>query len=97
MHPTKLEACQAIADAARAANIDVIRYASVRDPKHRLNVALLTCRAFSGRQETARQTWRIHLGSGGARTQCEMPKLSLDFDRAAFAGDPRIAKMVWER
>lgn len=97
MHPTRLDACQALADAAREANIDVIRYASVRDPKHRLNVALLTCRAFSVKQETARQTWRIHLGSVGARTQCEIPKLSIDFDRKVFAGDPRIAKMTWER
>jgi hypothetical protein len=97
MHPTKLDECQALAEAARAANIEVIRYASVRDPKHRLNVALLTCRAFSVKQETARQTWRIHLGAYGVRTQCEMPQLSIDFDTQVFASDPRIAKIRWER
>lgn len=97
MHPTKLDDCQALAEAARAVNIEVIRYASVRDPKHRLNVALLTCRAFSVKHETARQTWRIHLGAGGVRTQCEMPKLLIDFDRSVFAGDPRIERMRWER
>lgn len=97
MHPTKLDECQALAEMARAANIDVIRYASVRDPRHRMNVALLSCRAFSGKKETARQTWRIHLGASGVRTQCEMPKLSFDFDRKAFAADPRIARMRWER
>ena len=97
MHPTNMDACQAVAEAARAADIAVIRYASVRDPKHRPNVALLTCRAFAVKQETARQTWRIHLGAGGARTQCEMPKSSLDFGRTAFADDLRIARMVWDR
>ena len=97
MHPTKPDDCQALADAARAANINVIRYSSVRDPQHRINVALLSCRAFAKPAETARQTWRIHLGAGGARTQCEMPKLSLDFDRKTFAGDPRIVRMKWER
>lgn len=97
MHPTKLNDCQALAETARATNIEVIRYASVRDPKHRLNVALLTCRAFSSKTETARQTWRIHLGASGVRTQCEMPKLSIDFDRKIFASDPRIARMRWER
>ena len=97
MHPMKLDACQTLAEMAREANVEAIRYASVRDPKHRLNVALLTCRAFSVKQETARQTWRIHLSAGGARTQCEMPRRSIDFDRKAFAADPRIAKMAWER
>lgn len=97
MHPTKLDDCQAFADAARDAAIDVIRYSSVRDPQHRVNVALLRCRAFAKPAETTRQTWRIHLGVHGARTQCEMPKLSLDFDRKAFAADPRIMRMTWER
>ena len=97
MNPTRLEACQEFADQAREAGIEAIRYSSVRDPRHRGNVALLTCRAFSSRRETERQTWRIHLGASGVRTQCEMPKLSLDFDRAAFAADPRVFRMKWDR
>jgi RES domain len=97
MHPTRLDECQALADDARTANIDVIRYASVRDPQHRLNVALLHCRAFAKPAETARQTWRIHLSASGVRTQCEMPRTALDFDRNALVGDPRILRMAWER
>jgi hypothetical protein len=97
MHPTKLDDCQALADEARAANIDTIRYSSVRDPQHRINVALLRCRAFARPAETARQTWRIQLSASGARTQCEMPRLSLDFGRMAFVADPRILRMKWER
>jgi hypothetical protein len=96
-HPTQLDACQTLAEKARAANIDVIRYASVRDPQHRLNVALLSCRAFAKPAEAARQTWRVHLSASGVRTQCEMPRLAIDFDRKAFASDPRILRMKWER
>ena len=97
MHPTNFDDCQNLADMARAEGIEVLRYSSVRDPRHRINVALLTCRAFSGARETTRQTWRIHLSAGGVRAQCEMPKLSVDFDRTAFAADPRIATLRWER
>src|SRR5262249_16862929 len=81
MHATRLDECQALAESAREANIDVIRYASVRDPQHRLNVALLSCRAFSKPAETSRQTWRIQFGGSGIRARCEMPKLAVDFDR----------------
>lgn len=97
MHPTRLEGCQQLAEAARAADIGVIRYASVRDPEHRINVALLTCRAFAKSAETARQTWRIHLSAAGVRAQSEMPKRQMNFDRDTFAADTRIAKMKWER
>lgn len=97
MDPVKLDECQALAEGARAANVEVIRYASVRDPLHRLNVALLSCRAFAKPVETARQTWRLHLGASGVRCRCEMPALAVDFGREAFAADPRIAAMRWER
>jgi hypothetical protein len=32
-----------------------------------------------------------------ARILCEAPKASHGFDRAAFANDPRIKAMKWER
>jgi len=96
-HPVEYEPCQAFAELARAEGIEVIRYASVRDPRHRGNLALLTGRAFSRASESGRQTWRIALGAGGVRAQCEMPKQTIDFDRKAFANDPRILQMKWER
>lgn len=95
--PIDYAACQELADLARAADVDVIRYESVRDPDHRANIALLTCTAFAAPEPVARLTWRILLGDNGARAQCEMPRQSLDFGRAAFAGDPRIASMQWDR
>jgi hypothetical protein len=97
MHPTDYAPCQALADKARAAGIDVIRYASVRDPQHRLNVALLTCRAFRARQPGGTQSWRIRLGPAGVQALREFPRTSLEFGRDAFAADPRIATIGWER
>lgn len=97
MHPQDYAPCQALADDARAAQIEALLYASVRDPQHRLNVALLTPRAFAKRKETARQSWRLHVAAQGVRAVCEAPKQTLDFGREAFAADQRIKAMHWER
>jgi hypothetical protein len=96
-HVTRYDECQTLADLARAEGIAIIKYSSVRDPSHRLNVALLSCCAFAGTEPMARQTWRILLGSNGARALCEMPHEAIDFNKQAFADDPRIAAMRWER
>jgi hypothetical protein len=96
MHPTDYTSCQELADAARAAGVTAIRYASVRDPGG-VNIALLTCAAFSVTEPLARQTWRLHLDSGGVRAVCAEPPRQLEFDRAFFANDPRIAALLWER
>jgi hypothetical protein len=96
-HPTDYEGCQQLAELARAEHIDVIRYQSVRDPKGGANIALLTCRAFASAEPIERQSWRILLGSSGARPRCELPRQVLEFDRQAFAKDPRIAAMRWDR
>jgi hypothetical protein len=95
--PINLGSCQDLADMARAEGIDVLKYMSVRDPQHRINVALLTCKAFSKRKPSGRQTWRIQLSQGGVRAICEMPKQTIEFDRSAFAADPRVSKMKWDR
>jgi hypothetical protein len=96
-HPVEYEACQQLADAARAAGAEIIRYPSARDPDAGVNVALLTCRAFGSREPVARQTWRVQLGPSGVRAICDHPERRLGFDRAAFAADPRIATLRWER
>ncbi len=95
---TDYRACQALAERARAADVEVIRYASARVPSDSaLNLALLTCRAFASRAPAARQTWRLLLGCRGARALCERPRSRLQFDRRAFAADPRIAALDWDR
>jgi hypothetical protein len=57
----------------------------------------LACRAFSRPEPLERQTWRLNLNPHGARAVCEFPELRLEFTRDAFANDPRIAALNWER
>jgi RES domain len=94
---TDYASCLNLADAARAAKIEVIRYESVRDPERRANIALLTCRSFAESDEVDRQTWHFHLSGSGIRAACEFPKRTLAFGRNTFAADPRISQMQWER
>jgi hypothetical protein len=89
--------CQALADAARAADTDVIRYRSVRDPAGGSNLAVLTCRGFVRPAPTERQTWRLRLSRSGVQALCEFPRQALEFPPGAFAADPRIAEFNWER
>jgi hypothetical protein len=96
-HVTDRVACQDLAERARELGISVIKYESVRDPQRRMNIAILSCRAFAQHEPGQRQTWHIQLSAAGARAICEFPKHVLHFDRAAFAADPRISEMNWER
>lgn len=89
--------CQVLAEMARAAEVEVIRYASVRDPGRGMNLALLTCRAFTKPKPIDHQTWHIRLSKAGAQALCEVPKLGITFDRNSFAADPRIARIRWDR
>jgi hypothetical protein len=96
-HLTDYTACQALADSARAAGVDVIRYQSVRDPRHGLNVVLLAVEAFARPKPTSQQTWHIRLSATGAQAICEAPKAGMTFGQKIFAADPRIAKLRWSR
>ena len=89
--------CQSFADAARAADADVIRHRSVRDPARGANLAILMCRAFAKPAPVARQTWRIRLSPSGVQALCEFPRQGVEFPRDAFATDPRIAALNWDR
>jgi hypothetical protein len=95
--PVDYSACQALADAARASGTEALRYESVRDPDRGANIALFACAAFAAREPVAPQTWRIQLGARGVRAVCEFPAARLEFSRAAFAADPRIKALTWER
>jgi hypothetical protein len=97
MHLTDYNYCQALADSARAAKIEIIRYTSVRDPGHGMNLALLTCRAFARPKPIHQQSWHIRLSETGAQALCESPKSGIPFDRKTFAADSRIAKLHWVR
>lgn len=95
-HPTDYAACQAVADATREAGLEAIRYRSARDPKG-TNVALLTCRGFAKAKPLEPHTWRIRLGSFGVQAICEFPERRIEFSRTAFANDPRLNGLRWER
>ena len=56
--PDDYRGCHALARAARAAEMHIIRYASVRDPEHGGCGVVLDCRAFSGTGGVGqRQSW----------------------------------------
>jgi hypothetical protein len=84
--PTDYEKCQALADAARAAGVQAIRYLSARDAAGGINVALLTCTAFTVTAPLERQTWRLHFDSGGVRAICEFPERRLSFVKLEATG-----------
>lgn len=95
-HPTDYEACQALAETAREANLEAIRYRSARDLKG-INVALLTCRTFAKPKPVDWQSWRIRLASSGVQAVCEFPRQRIGFERVAFSNDPRLSGLRWER
>jgi hypothetical protein len=93
--PADYTACHGLADAAREAGIQLLRYQSARAGG--LNVAVLSCTAFAGNAPLERHVWRINFGSMGVRAIGDLPGQRLAFDRDAFARDPRIAALNWER
>lgn len=84
--------CQAVADLARAAEVTIIRYVSVRDPQQRANLAVLACRAFAAPAPTGRQTWKLRIGRDRVQALSDFPRASLEFSRADFAGDARLGQ-----
>jgi RES domain len=97
LDPVDYGPCQTFADSAREASAEALRYRSVRDPEGRAAVAVLVCTAFAKPAPLERQTWKIGVGSMGAHAICEFPPARLEFDREAFASDPRLAGMIWSR
>ncbi|MFM2355715.1 MAG: hypothetical protein RLZZ528_1451 [Pseudomonadota bacterium] len=93
--PGDYSACLDLADRARAAGIEAIRYASVRDPEARANLAVLTCRAFAEREPAGVQSWRILLRPDRALVVREFPRLSVEYLRDGgtrlVAGEPAPA------
>jgi len=61
INPEDYNDTQALADRAREAGIEVIRYESARDTQQGANIALLTPAAFVGRKPVTQQTWFLYL------------------------------------
>jgi RES domain len=96
-HLSDYWASQAFADAARSSGFEIIKYKSVRDPRGHANLAILRCTVFAKPKPLERMSWKLHLDALGARALCESPRLSIEYDRLAFASDPRLANFKWER
>ncbi|WP_339947128.1 RES family NAD+ phosphorylase [uncultured Albimonas sp.] len=92
--PVDYAPCQDLAEAARAAGAEAIRYASVRDPEGGANLAVLTCAAFEAPRPTQRQSWKIRVTRTGVQALRENPPLRLDLPLKAFLDDPRLAAAV---
>ena len=92
-NPTDYSACLALADGARDAGVEIIRYASVRDPEGRPNLAVLTCKAFARPAPLRQTTWRLALSAHGAKALCDWPELRIDLSMRSFAADPRLAAL----
>ncbi|HEY4134296.1 MAG TPA: RES family NAD+ phosphorylase [Alphaproteobacteria bacterium] len=90
-HPTDYSPCQALADAAREIDVQVIRYRSVRDEHGRASVALMSPAAFTDRQVRGLQTWHFLIKSRAVvQAWCESPRMMLEFPAGRFQLDPRI-------
>jgi hypothetical protein len=96
-HPTDYGPCQVLADAARAAGIEAIRYRSVRDPGRGANLALLSPSAFRATRPDIRQTWYLFLRNAAVQAFCEMPRRTIEFPFAAWMVDPRIPERLSAR
>ncbi|QUS41211.1 RES domain-containing protein [Tardiphaga alba] len=73
MHPTDYTACQDFATQARRIDAQLIRYASVRAPDHRANLALLDPSGFARTTPTIEQTWHFRFEAGTMTAYAAMP------------------------
>ena len=96
MHPTNYEPCQLLEESARSKGIDLIGYASVRDPEHRLNAALLNCAAFAAAEPSQSQTWRLLFNKAGAHAICEFHGERFTIAPEAWTTDQRIQDLDWK-
>ena len=93
--PVAYENTQALADAAREAGTQVLRYRSARADG--ANIALLTCAAFTSREPKTSQVWRLHTGPAGVRAICMFPEQRLAFESLADGSFVWLAPLRRER
>ena len=89
--PVDYEACQALAERVRGEGAELIRYRSVRDPRGGANLAVLSCRAFAEKTPGRWQGWKLYIGRLSVLALRDFPAQSLEYSRAGFAADPRLA------
>lgn len=89
--PVDYTATQALAEQARLAGIQAIRYESARDPDAGTNVALLTCAAFARTTPRRRQTWLLLVRQAEVAVwRSAAPQEAHTFARSLFAHDGKL-------
>ncbi|MGQ0531398.1 MAG: RES family NAD+ phosphorylase [Caulobacteraceae bacterium] len=87
---TDYEPCQQFADIARDADVNLLRYTSVRDFLRRKNVALLDPSGFAVPKPVDLQSWRLMLRQNIIFATCELPREVLEFPLSMFMADSRL-------
>ena len=88
--------CQALADTARSAGVQAIRYHSVRDPDKGCNIAVLAPEALAATEPQRLETWLLFIRPTGVQVAREFPKAEREFTQADFGTDPRL-DLFWNR
>jgi hypothetical protein len=78
--PSSYAATQALARVAREAGVALIRYRSVRDPEHRLAVAVLTPKAFRKAEPLEQRTWLLKVGRAQVLAESDLGRERLSFE-----------------
>lgn len=97
MHPTDYKPCQQLEEQARANDIQLIWYASVRDPDHKPNAAILSCEAFATTAPTQIQTWRLWFNKAGMNAISEFKGENFNVPPEVWQTDPRLESFDWIR
>jgi hypothetical protein len=87
---TDYTSCHELADSARQAEVEVIRYRSVRDPQRGMNLAVLTPAVFVSAPESP-QSWSLFVAARAVQAFREMPPASIEFTLDDWAADPRVS------
>lgn len=77
--PASYEATQALARIARASDIALIRYRSVRDPEHRAALGVLTPKAFRKTAPLEQHTWLLKVGRTHVLAEADLGRERLEF------------------
>lgn len=86
--------CQSLADNARAAKAEVIRYQSVRCPDDGTNLAILSENAFASKTVDNFQSWKMHVTRKSVFAICECPLRRIELRVEDFVNDDRIASWL---
>lgn len=88
-HASDYQPCQKLAHQARLAEIQMIRYESVRDPEHGGCAALLSHAAFAANAPTEHQTWMlaVHRDRVVWRQDSIFDQAAFEFDMVGWRSD----------